>query len=85
MGLEAWPMHAASGIYRALVVDRDDPEHRYRLKVHVPASGADAWAEACLPFAIFTLPEVGDMVWVAWEDGDPRFPVWLGVLPVRRS
>ena len=77
-------MHASTGVFRALVMDRDDPEHRCRLKVHVPVTGIDAWAEACLPAAIYSLPEVGDMVWVTSEDGDLRYPVWIGVLPTGR-
>ena len=76
-------MLTSKGLYRGLVVDRDDPEQRCRLKVHVPTTGVEAWAEACLPFAIFTVPEVGDMVWLANEDGDPRYPVWIGVLATR--
>ena len=31
-----------------------------------------------LPWGHFFVPEVGDKVWVAFEDGDPSTPVWLG-------
>lgn len=70
------------GVYQGLVVDRADPLTRSRLRVRLPALGDDVamWAAACLPAgARGELPEVGDQVWVAFEGGDPSFPVWLGV------
>ena len=32
-----------------------------------------------MPFAHFFMPDVGDFVWVAFENGDPVAPVWLGI------
>jgi hypothetical protein len=40
---------------------------------------AAAWARPCLPYGVFFLPEKGDRVWLAFENGNPDSPVWLGV------
>lgn len=71
----------AGGIYRGFVVDRADPDGTGRVRVRLPALGDVAmWAPGCFPAgAVGVLPEVGDQVWVAFEAGDPSFPVWLGV------
>lgn len=72
-------------IYRGIVADRKDPEKRGRLKLKVPLlmddEVHDYWA---LPIAIFSssgiglnaIPEVGDPVWVQFEGGDIRYPIW---------
>lgn len=46
------------------------------------------WAWPCIPFAgwsetngahgAFVLPSIGDPVWIAFEQGDPNAPIWLG-------
>lgn len=72
----------AWGIYPGLVVDRADPVGKSRVRVRLPALGDDVarWASACFPVgAMGVLPEVGAQVGVAFEAGDPSFPVWLGV------
>lgn len=69
------------GLRRAEVLDDVDPEGRHRLRVRVPGvASTEGWAEACLPpgYAAAT-PEVGTLVWVAAEEGDPSRLVWLGV------
>jgi uncharacterized protein involved in type VI secretion and phage assembly len=56
-----------------------------RLQVSVPAvfdtddASALVWARACFPWAHYFLPQVGDQLWVAFENGDPSAPVWIGV------
>ena len=72
------------GLYVGHVTDVKDPDKVGRIKVSVPAvfgddsPQCDAWARPCLPYGHFTIPAAGDRVWVAFEDGDPAAPVWLG-------
>lgn len=72
----------APGIYRATVLGSQDPEGRGRIQVLVPAitGQGSGWAMGCFaPGAAIVPPKVGDAVWVMFENGDPTFPVWLGV------
>jgi uncharacterized protein involved in type VI secretion and phage assembly len=80
------------GVYRGLVVANTDPEMMGRLKVYVPtvhgatspAPDAMKWATPCAPYGgspqqgILCLPEVGAGVWIAYENGDAQYPVWMG-------
>jgi hypothetical protein len=71
------------GPYRGIVIDDQDPEHRMRLKVRVPAvleEVATIWALPCVPPGLELMPKVGDVVWVEFEAGDPSYPVWMGML-----
>lgn len=74
-------------VYRAKVVDNKDEENRGRIKVIVPGiieiPKEGIIAEPCFSFCgrdygEFIVPEVGDIVWVLFEQGDPKCPVWLG-------
>ena len=38
-----------------------------------------AIARPCFPYGHFFVPNEGDRVWVAFENGDPTAPVWLGI------
>jgi len=69
----------------------DDPDSQGRVKVKLPWSpdaggeGYEAWARMATLFAgqdrgSWFLPEVGDEVLVAFEQGDPRRPYVLGGL-----
>ncbi len=55
-----------------------------RLEVSVPAvfdktePGAHALARPCFPYGQFFVPPVDTKVWIAFENGDPSAPVWLG-------
>ena len=74
-----WP-----GVYRATVVSyTPDPEGRQRIQVNIPAAGlTNIWALPCRPYgANGPLPPYASTVWVAFENGDEHFPVWLGSLP----
>lgn len=83
-------MHAENNypaLYRGLVYDTKDPLNRGRLRLRVPQLfGRDVaeWAWPVKPVsAEFSLPEVGQGVWVGFEGGDPSFPVWLGTFDVK--
>jgi len=74
------------GKYRGVVVDRDDPEQLGRLKLRVPSLLADAvtgWAFPVAPYAgadlgFFFIPQVEDLVWVEFAEGELEHPLWTG-------
>lgn len=70
------------GKYRGFVVDNKDPERRGRVTLRVPSVLGDqvtAWALPCVPFAgWFAIPEKDAPVWVEFEEGDLRRPLWTG-------
>lgn len=77
-----WP-----GVVPAQVVDHNDPKKQGRIKVQFfwQTDGSTHWARATSPHAgpdrgFMFMPEVGDEVAVAFEDGDPERPVILGSL-----
>ncbi|MCT9078067.1 phage baseplate assembly protein V [Streptomyces fulvoviolaceus] len=69
------------GLYAGTVTD---VRENGRLMVGVPAvydvdgPEADALARPCLPYGHFFVPPVGAKVWIAFENGDPAAPVWIG-------
>ena len=74
-----------NGIVPARVVDHNDPKKMGRLKVQFfwQEDGSTHWARATSPHAgpdrgFMFMPEVGDEVAVAFEDGDPERPVIIG-------
>ncbi len=74
------------GKYRGVVADNADPQGRGRLRLTVPdvlGAGVSLWAEACLPPLAGlapAMPEIGAMLWVEFEAGDPDRPIWTGCL-----
>lgn len=77
------------GVYRALVVDIQDPSNRGRVQVRLPgladSEGGDLtlWAPMCTPYAdrdhgLVILPEVDSQVVVAFERGELRHPFVIG-------
>lgn len=76
------------GKYRAIVVDVNDPEKRGRIKVQCPKVLGDAksaWCQPCVPYAYekggdFVLPKLNDFVWIEFEEGDVRYPIYTGGL-----
>jgi uncharacterized protein involved in type VI secretion and phage assembly len=84
------------GKYRAFVENRNDPKKLGRLKVKVPhllGDVATGWAWPVVPYAganvgFFSIPAVGDMVWVEFLDGELDQPIWTGGawgMPGRKS
>lgn len=82
-GLEYYNIYYGS--YRGKVIDNRDPKSIGRLKIQVPQIHGedypDTWCEAKgVPTAtnggLWFLPLVGDMVWITFEGGDPRYPIW---------
>lgn len=75
-------MGSPQGLYRALVVNADDPERRHRLLVSVPALDGfgERWALPCRSPGSRTVPKPGTAVWVAFEAGELDMPIWVGVL-----
>ncbi len=76
-----------NGVVSARVVDHNDPKKMGRIKVQFfwQQDGSTHWARATSPHAgpdrgFMFMPEVGDEVAVAFEDGDPERPVILGSL-----
>ena len=76
-----------NGIVPARVVDHDDPKKMGRVKVQFfwQEDGSTHWARTTSPHAgpdrgFMFMPEVGDEVAVAFEDGDPERPVIVGSL-----
>lgn len=74
------------GKYKATVTNiYDDEEERGRIKVKCPAITGDdesAWCEPCFPCCKdsggdFYLPDIGETVWVEFENGDPNTPIWV--------
>jgi uncharacterized protein involved in type VI secretion and phage assembly len=72
--------------YRGMVADRNDPLQLGRLKLRVPSILADAvtgWAWPASPYAgsgigFFFIPQVDDLVWVEFVEGDLEHPIWSG-------
>ena len=74
------------GKYRGTVKNNVDPEMRGRLLVNVPVvmgtSGSN-WALPCFAFAgklagVYAVPAMEAPVWVEFEGGNPRSPIWVG-------
>ncbi len=72
-----------TGVYRGMVVNSGDPMKAGRVQVQVPSAGLSAtWAPVCVSGAPGG-PSIqpGAKVVVAFEGGDPSFPIVLGRLP----
>ena len=74
------------GKYRGIVVDRNDPEQLGRLKVRVPSLSpmrSPAGRFPVPPYAgadlgTFFIPQVNDLVWIEFAEGELEHPLWTG-------
>jgi uncharacterized protein involved in type VI secretion and phage assembly len=76
------------GKYRGVVIDNIDPENRGRIMAEVADVTnlvPSTWAEACVPIAggetpggVYVVPPIGANVWIEYEQGDIRYPIWSG-------
>lgn len=75
------------GLYRGVVHNVRDPLGQNRLRVRVPQLLGQDVAEWAWPLQLATteleLPAVGQGVWIAFESGDPSFPMWLGTFATK--
>lgn len=77
-----------TGVAVAIVAENDDPKGHGRVKLRYPwleTSGVSDWTRIAVPMAgpergTYFLPEVGDEVLVAFDDGDINHPYVLGAL-----
>lgn len=85
------PAWLGGGVFLARVIDLADPDGRGRIRIRLQGSdgidGQDVplWALLVTPHAgddrgIWWLPEIDDLVAVAFVQGDARLPVVLGAL-----
>ena len=69
------------GVYRATVVNNNDPKKQRRLQVEITTSVGHSteWVWPMEPANISTeVPEIGQGVWVHFQAGDHEFPTWFG-------
>lgn len=72
------------GVYRGKVVSTIDPDNMGKIMVNVPEVTHDVNGQIPNPaFPLFPVmadfpPEVGDGVYILFEDGRSEFPVWIG-------
>lgn len=70
------------GKYRAEVFDIRDPRKMGRVRLKIPSllnEGVSAWAIPCIPLASdFEGLEIGDTVWVEFEEGHLDKPIIVG-------
>lgn len=72
-------------IYKGVVESNEDPQFLGRLQVKIPSVHGDDVPTTWVPskgmpsgvgIGMFMVPQKGDIVWIQFEEGDPRFPVW---------
>jgi uncharacterized protein involved in type VI secretion and phage assembly len=75
------------GKYRGFVASNEDPDQLGRLQLRIPSvlgTAVTDWALPCLPFGgtaglgWFVIPEQHAQVWVEFEEGELRRPIWVG-------
>jgi len=73
---------------RGIVKDNRDPAKRGRIKVQIPTrtgSASSDWIWPVVTGGYLVIPKPGDQVWIAYENEDPNFPIWVGSAGVSTS
>lgn len=76
-------------IYRGVVIDNNDPTNLGRCRVRVPSINSEnnptpPWARPIVLSSVgvgrgsVNIPEVGDVVWVIYENFDKEYPLYIG-------
>lgn len=82
-GLERYGKYYSS--YRAFVFRRDDPENLGRVQLFIPhVYGKEPYKIWVFPLGLYSgdgfgaqcIPQIGQMVMVEFEGGDPKLPMW---------
>jgi len=74
------------GKYRGTVINNIDPMNMGRIQVQVAAVTGllpTTWVSPCVPIAgtqsgCFVVPALASGVWIEFEAGDLRHPIWVG-------
>ncbi|GAC1431614.1 MAG: hypothetical protein NVSMB62_28620 [Acidobacteriaceae bacterium] len=74
------------GKYRGTVLHNLDPMQLGRIQAQINALPGIVtnWALPCVPYSApgtartFSIPPVGENVWIEFEQGDPNNPIWTG-------
>jgi hypothetical protein len=80
------PQKQYYGKYRGVVTNNQDPNEQGRIQAKVPVVFGEAsspWALPCVPYykssvAVSDIPDIGMGIWIEFEGGDSRYPVWTG-------
>jgi hypothetical protein len=70
------------GKYAGIVQRIDDQDQLGNIWVIVPTMFGETnpvKARPCLPFGHFYVPAEQARVWIEFEGGDPRYPLWVGI------
>ncbi len=78
-------MSQRNAVYKGVVVKPRDPKRRGRVQVSLPLFGEEVWAQRATlatgdQRGTWFVPDPGDEVLVAFENGDAKRPVVLGAL-----
>lgn len=82
------------GMYASVVKDIEDPQRLGRVRVKCPNVFGDdlsPWCLACFPSALgvdsgsVMIPPLHSYVWITFEEGDPRSPIYMGGFAVQTA
>lgn len=67
-----------AGRSKAVVIDNRDPMDRGRIRVEHPILGPTVWIDYLMPTGIFSIPSIGDLVYVECDSGELEYPIAFG-------